>query len=218
MCIHVLQCARNRATGTPSKHQEGFEPSTSGLAVRRSGQLSYRCIHIRQGARRGSNPRPPEWKSGALSHLSYRHTILSIDLFAQPLEPRTGRRRRTAPGVAFARPGAPCPGGSPRGLRCSFTRTRVVKQILRATEKAPCLTRLRRGGRAPCWRLRRSGRTSPTPEHLPRSFRNRYRCTANRATTYPLPRRAHRRGHTTYRHTAAPRLACSARAPALAGG
>src|SRR5829696_959691 len=64
-----------------------------------------------------------------------------FDSSRSPRGPR-GAERRTAPGVAFARPGAACPGGSPRGLRCSFDpEPELSKKALRGNGKAPCLTR-----------------------------------------------------------------------------
>lgn len=76
----------------PFKCPEGIEPSASGVEVRRS------C--------------PAE--------LQARRRLFRWIFIAQPAGSPHGAEQRTAPGVAFARPGAACPGGFPRGLRCSF--------------------------------------------------------------------------------------------------
>lgn len=136
---------------------------------------------------------------------------------AQPREPRQRRRRRTAPGVAFARPAASCPGGSPRGLRCS-TRTRVFKHEKGALPFPG--TSGRQGALLPAPFRAGRGCKSPTPDHLPLGFRNPHSRTANRFadTTRPRPDLATRQGRYPYPRTTGPRFACSAKAPACACG
>jgi hypothetical protein len=191
------------------------------MGIRRSGQLSYRCIPSNTFALSNKHLGGFEPPASGLAvrrsgQLSYRCICFSHDL-AQPRGPAVGgdvARHRESRSPA---PAAPCPGGSPRGLRCSFTQTRVVKN-----EKAPCLPGPSSGRQGACVPAPGAGRgcKSPTPDHLPWSIRNPDRRTVNRATAawHPHDRFAARRGRLRPPDTRWPSLACSARAPACACG
>ena len=90
----------------------GLEPATFALAARRSDQLSYIPIDIQKG-RRGSNPRHPAWKAGALP-LSYSPAM--ADGSAQDLppgiEPGPCRICNPMPSHLATGGGDSCPGGT----------------------------------------------------------------------------------------------------------
>lgn len=112
-----------------------------------SVQLSYG--HIVQRPRLGSNQHPPGLESGALPRELHGHGVDTEQLESAAAGAPHGAAKDARQGSRVHRPGAPCPGGSPRGLRWFFsTSTRVVKTVpARGRKAVPVLTGMRK---APC--------------------------------------------------------------------
>ncbi len=156
-----------------SVRPEGFEPPASGSGIRRSAPAELRArtsIGISPSFKHLGGFEPPASglavrRSGQLSYRCIHRLLRSRGVPARGGEDARHRESRSPT------PGAARPGGSPRGLRCSLTHTRVVKQDPARQRKGALPHPVHRGGRAPCCRrLRRAGLKKPYTGAPPMEF------------------------------------------------